>query len=210
MGILAVVLAGCDRTFGLLEVGYVPPDAPPPNPAGCSDRTREGFGDIDTYPDLAACAGAWLRPGLRDVEPACARLAGNDGSLVSGADCTAADLCALGWHVCQTKLDVAMSQPVTLRSCAGLGAEANRFFATAQSGPGGNCSDNATDDFAGCGTYGLPAMLNCAPLDKTPSNECSAFAGIGGWKCPQFNNEVNTVTKTEPLVGGGVLCCRDR
>ena len=183
----------------------------PPNPAGCADRTREGFVDMNTYPAIAACAGAWSLPGLRDVTAACGYKAGNDGELISGVGCSAADLCDPGWHVCQTNLDVAQSLPIADRTCNGLGAAAETFFATAQGGPGGDCAvtNNLNDDFVGCGTYGITAKSNCTPLDRTTNNMCSAFASIGGWNCPVYNDEVHTVTKSDPLMGGGVLCCRD-
>lgn len=215
VAILAVGLVGCDRVFALTPVpDPVPPDAAPDvaeYPAGCSDGSREGFGALETYPDLAGCAGAWSVPGLRDVAPMCALRGGNDGVQLDGAGCSAADLCAPTWHVCQSSIDVALSQPTTLRSCAGLGAAPNTLFATAQSGAAGNCDEGpaATNDFMGCGTAGPAAMANCAPLDRSSDNMCFSLTSVG-WNCPDPDNEVNTVTKSMPLVGGGVLCCRDR
>ncbi len=189
---------------------YVPPPDAPPTYQGCSDRTREGFADPAVYPNIAACAGAWSMPGLRDVLPACDRKSGNDGLNLDGSGCSAADLCEAGWHVCQTKLDVGESMPLGMRSCAGLGASANMFFATAQGGPGGDCSDvTDTDDFQGCGTYGSVAFANCAPLDRTTGNMCTdLLTATNPWVCPVFDDEVHTVTKTKPDTGGGVLCCR--
>ena len=59
-------------------------------------------------------------------------------------------------------------------------------FATAQSGGGaGECAETGPDnrdDLFGCGTM---------------------------WMCPVSEQEVTTVTKTDPYIGGGVLCCRD-
>jgi hypothetical protein len=147
-------------------------------------------------------------PGLRGVAPACDREAGNDGVRLGGTGCSAADLCAVDWHVCQTKIEVEDHLPLASRSCAGLGAAADMFFATAQDGAGGNCSDPApTNDFSGCGTYGAIAP-DCLPLDRTTNNMCVAF-GVGGWNCPDDLDEVSTVTKSEPLIGGGVLCCKE-
>jgi hypothetical protein len=85
------------------------------------------------------------------------------------------------------------------------------LFAAGQGGPGGDCAiPDATDDFQGCGTYGIAAKSNCAPLDRTTGNMCTElYRIVGGWTCPNNVNEVNTVTKTEPELGGGVLCCRD-
>lgn len=220
------LLAGCDKLFSLNPVPDAAPpieidaaadatvDVPspdaPPAPWGCSDETREGFTDTAVYPAIAACSGAWSIPGLRpDPIVSCGRAAGNDGVKLLGAGCSAADLCAIGWHVCRTRLEVLEALPLQSRSCAGLGAAADTFYATGQSGPGGgNCDTTGTDDVFGCGTFGAAAQSSCTPLDLTASNDCFAVKTVGGWSCA-YPNEVENIYKTEPLVGGGVLCCRD-
>jgi hypothetical protein len=102
------------------------------------------------------------------------------------------------------------SLPATETTCAGLGAAPNTFFATAQSGPGGGmCDATGTDDVFGCGTYGIPpADTSCDPLDRVSGNECRDIKLIGGWVCT-YPDEVRNIKKSEPLLGGGVLCCRD-
>src|SRR5688500_14626907 len=59
------------------EVGRDEPG--PVGPAvvqGCADGTREGFGSVADWPDIAGCAGAWSLGGLLSQEariPACMR-----------------------------------------------------------------------------------------------------------------------------------------
>lgn len=178
---------------------------------GCSDGTREGFIGA---PDIAACGGAWSLGGLRGVTPGCNRAAGNSGSNPDGLECSAADLCAPGWEVCQTRFDVMLRSPT--QGCAGLLPMTDTFFATAQSGGGaGECVDQGSgntddkDDLFGCGTMGLAVTSpTCAPLERNSGNECFSLP-VGGWTCPVFNMEVTSVTKTFPHTGGGVLCCRE-
>jgi len=80
------------------------------------------------------------------------------------------------------------------------------FFATGQAGPGnGECDDTGADDVFGCGTYGYGVSATCDPLERFSGNNCSGLAAAGGWTCS--NPESLTITKTEPLAGGGVLCC---
>src|SRR5262245_3879393 len=72
---------------------------------GCADGTREGFQSQTKYPTIAACSGAWTIPGLianDTLVPRCQRRAGNDGANTSGQGCSVADLCAEGWHVCES------------------------------------------------------------------------------------------------------------
>src|SRR5262245_57355288 len=77
---------------------------------GCADGTREGYLSLQDDPRIAACAGAWSVAGLlADVThtPLCDRQAGNTGgALTDGSGCTVADLCAEGWHVCETAQEV--------------------------------------------------------------------------------------------------------
>jgi len=211
-------LAGCDKLWSLLPVPDPLPDATldgtpdaASNPAGCADRTREGFGDLTAFPMIAGCPGAWTTPGLRP-EPAasCGRAAANDGTRAGGAGCTATDLCTEGWHVCRTKLEVYERLPASDRTCGQLSAAANTLFVTAQSGDGVNCDAIGTNDVAGCGTYGIIAdMTTCAPLDRTSDNMCFTIKFVGGWECLDPGSELTTIRKTDPTAGGGVLCCRD-
>src|SRR4051794_8473939 len=42
--------------------------AGPPAQVGCADGTREGFPDLEDWPKIAGCSGAWLVPGLLGPE----------------------------------------------------------------------------------------------------------------------------------------------
>ena len=101
-----------------------------PNTVGCSDGTREGFRDVANWPDIAGCAGGWQRLGLLDLvarAPLCNRVSGNDSSNPNGDGCSAADLCAGGWHGCVDGPDVASSSPTGCESVGSPGDQA--FFA---------------------------------------------------------------------------------
>jgi len=217
--LLTVLLTSCDKLWSLQPVPDAmvdgPPDAPgpdaPPNVAGCADRTREGFSDSVEFPTIAACSGAWSIAGLRpDPAASCNRSAGDDGVLPGGVGCTATDLCAEGWHVCRSSLEVYERLPISDRTCNRLGAEASTLFVTAQSGDGGSCNATGTNDVFGCGTYGIATSATaCAPLDRSSDNMCFTIKGVGGWECLDPDSELTTIRKSDPLTGGGVLCCRD-
>jgi hypothetical protein len=205
------------------------PDAPAP---GCADGTREGFLSVTRYPRIAGCSGGFAVAGLAGaVGPVCARNAGNDSKNPAGSGCSAADLCAEGWHVCTSATEVAARSP---EGCAGASdAPFGTFFATRQSGPGCNlcargpevcdacqmcgmagcrqeCRQTAAtvDDFFGCGDVGYPASGSCAPLTRASGNNCETLPRP--WSCPTpaGRNEADTVVKPGPE-SGGVLCCSD-
>ena len=182
-------------------------DAIAPSP-GCSDGEREGFVDSATYPRIAGCSGGWKRTGVRwSLDPSQERVAGDDSVDPEGDDengASVADLCALGWHVCESAADVAASSP---DGCAGVGDTAGLFFATRQSGPGdGECGDGANDLF-GCGTVGSTNVkASCAPISRCSNNLCSSLSAE--WDCGEgAYTEADEVIKTGPA-GGGVLCCQ--
>jgi hypothetical protein len=220
---------------------------------GCADGQREGFTNLDAYPDIAGCSGGWSIPGIHTAAPvtapacpgvapadttvpACNRNAGNDSANPAGIGCNAADLCAVGWHVCTGAADVAGS---SASGCAGATnpEDPALFFATRQSGTGcGECatgtrSDAACDsascaagcaqteatsnDVFGCGNIGSAALSTaCGPLDRFSSNLCSGLGGTA-WRCDlptaaddNGECEAYTVTKVS-AADGGVVCCRD-
>lgn len=173
---------------------------------GCSDGTREGFTPVATYTNIAACAGAWSVAGLlapATKTPACQRSAGNDGLNTSGAGCTVADLCQVGWHVCETAPEVGAKS-----GAAGCAAAAGLFFVTRQSGAGAAQCGAGANDLFGCGGAGAaPDPTTCAPLDRFSGDLCASLAG--GWSCGADGlQEANNVTHTNSA-DGGVLCCRD-
>ncbi len=204
-------LFACDKVFGLAAA----PDAVEVTtdaftPLGCADLTREGFGNAENFPNIAGCAGAWGLGGLRPALAAqCGRAAGNTGTDRAGTLCTAADLCAEGWHVCLSRLDARANLPPQIATCEDVQAVPEMFFATGQAGSGaGECNDFGDNDVFGCGTYGyrISGTTTCDPLKRFSGNNCDALA-VGGWSCS--NPESQNIKKSDPMVGGGVLCCRD-
>lgn len=137
-----------DERDGLLRQGYIseglvghvwPPPAPPSDPIGCADGTREAFTDRAAFPDIAACAGPWSVAGIFPAVPPspaapCATL-GNSSTQAptDGAGCTASNLCATGWHVCRGGEVLPRTDN---RGCAATRFPASTFFAASVSGPG--------------------------------------------------------------------------
>ena len=177
------------------------------NDVGCSDGTREGFASLDMFPDIAACAGGWSVPGL-GASPACGRKSGNGSTNPTGKDCSAADLCQVGWHVCESP--AAVAERTGGQGCAAAGvAGQNAFFAIRQAGPGDAQCGVGNNDLFGCGDVGAtPDATTCAPLDRFSNDLCVALPDT--WQCGDVGTEeLNNVTKAASE-GGGVLCCRDR
>jgi hypothetical protein len=168
------------------------------DPVGCADGTREGFLSQADYPDIAACSGGWTEPGITLASPAtpCGRQNGDDSSNPEGIGCTAEDLCATGWHVCDGGAEVGDK---SFDGCAGAvpGGTPDKtlFFAVAQHSIDGTvCDDSAVEanDVFGCGNLGvqLDASKNCGVLDRALAstspdscgfNEAEPF--LGPWEC---------------------------
>ncbi len=176
------------------------------NDAGCADGTREGFASATAFPNIAACAGAWSVPGLGVSTPACGRGAGNSGANPTGKDCSVADLCQVGWRICDTPAAVATKSGGGGCAAAGIGQTA--FFAIRQSGGGNAACGPGTNDLFGCGDVGDPPdPATCAPLDRFSNDLCRALPPT--WACGANSaDEQGSVTKSAST-GGGVLCCRD-
>ncbi len=222
-----------------------------PDP-GCADGGREGFTDAVTYQHIAGCSGAWTIPGIHTENPgiapacpgmpttdttvpACERQAGNQGENPPGIGCNVADLCAAGWHVCESAAEVAESSP---DGCAGAAGEADVpvFFATRQSSNGcGVCATgtstspqcnsatcvagclqtaSTSNDVFGCGNIGAGASpAYCGPLDRFSNNLCGSLPWAWSCNLPISADdgglcEAYAVTKSDVRYGG-VLCCRD-
>ena len=163
------------------------------------------------FPDLAACDGAWNRPGVVFDPPHCNRAAGNTGSNPVGDGCNVADLCALGWHVCVDQADVATRGGPA--ACGALAQASGVLYVTRERGDpvSGACGPaiSGNNNVYGCGTLGglIPLAAACMPFDhwlRVVAGECPA-----PWDCgTDPANEGQNVIKTG-LPGGGVLCCRD-
>jgi hypothetical protein len=196
--------------------------------AGCADGTREAFKDAATYPHIAGCDGGFSVPGVLHADtPLCGRVAGNDSANPNGTGCSAADLCAEGWHMCRHPAEVTAHSP---DGCAGSHDATSSFYVTRQSGSGcGACAvstdatkictnadcntdcyptDLETNDVFGCGTLGSAPGASCAPFDRFGNNACGALGAP--WDCAASSgyDEALVVVKNGPAAGG-VLCCAD-
>ncbi len=209
--------------------------------AGCADGQRDGFLSIDDYPLIAACSGGWSIGGVTrdDLEPECGHQSGNNSGNPNGFGCSAADLCAPGWHVCQGHQEVTEKSP---NGCADAVAPGTPnkgvFFAVYQNSTNNTMCDDSDEanDVFGCGNLGneLSPGQNCGPLTRalasTQPNSCGyneAEPNHGPWQCLGGNDshfgEGALVTKDGCpnnscsydgySVGnqdrGGVLCCRN-
>ncbi|MBL8605036.1 MAG: hypothetical protein JNK72_24115 [Myxococcales bacterium] len=209
---------------------------------GCADATREGFADRSRFPEIAACGGRWLVPGVFPPTPrvslaACANAGNSSDGRAETAHCAAANLCALGWHLCRGGEIAARTQG---QGCAGSSFAPESFFAASVSGPGcyrcalatnavtgalctnASCSNDCrptvcslacraeatlTNDLFGCGTLGYSLTSECDGLDRTAGDLCSQLPS-SAWRCGGVTSESRTVTKPD-AAHGGVLCCRD-
>ena len=193
----------------------VAPEAPPISAIGCADGTREGLTQLAKFPDVAACSGGWTIPGFLAPEtrtPQCNRAAGNDSERTDGEGCSVADLCAEGWHVCESAHEFAMK--ATNCDLAFPGGAIKMFFATRQRGPVSTCdpaNEDGTNNIYGCGNFGSNAPTICAPfMHMLRDVDCKANRP---WMCengPTTNtSDTELVDVTKPGSDhGGVLCCR--
>jgi len=190
--------AGTQSCLTAVKVITGEPNPPLPAEIGCADGTREGFLDQKTYPQIAACAGGWDKPGVTPdtVVPTCGNKGGNSGTKASGVGCSSADLCASNWHVCKGWEEVAKKSPT---GCAGATPDDAKpkslFFAVRQPSADfskcGKWGDGFNDVF-GCGNLGtsLVAEKSCGPLDRVLAsmqpNSCGfneAEPNLGPWEC---------------------------
>jgi hypothetical protein len=202
---LALLAAGCGGSkFSAAGEGS---DDGGPGDAGCADGTREGYlGEAR----IAACAGAFELPGIVTAAsraPACGRAAGNDGARADGVGCSAADLCAAGYHVCDDAAEVGRLASTGDCPTGGGGA----FWLTRQGeDANGACVAGESNNLVGCGVgVGVAAPASCAPLDtELRYTHCQA---LSSWDCgtsSDANSEGLLVSKVGPGEGG-VLCCKD-
>ncbi|GMV42537.1 MAG: hypothetical protein AMXMBFR64_42530 [Myxococcales bacterium] len=131
---------------------------------GCSDGQREGYLSLSTYPNIAACGGAWTIPGIANFapafapacpslavndtrSPACGRTTGDDSANPLGTGCNAEDICAEGWHICLDVHDIKAATPTPTTGCSGSVPPGSGplWFATRQSTNGcGACADGTS------------------------------------------------------------------
>jgi hypothetical protein len=191
------------------------PDAHPVSPVGCADDTREGFKDLEKYPNIAACSGGWQIAGFVSPEthiPQCDRHGGNDGAHVDGDGCSVADLCAEGWHVCESAHEVSLNA-TDCKDALPASAAQLAYFATRQRGPMKTCDPTnqmGTNNLFGCGNFGSAAMAACAPFTRMLRDaDCDTYPP---WMCvngPLDYSTTELIDTTKPgSARGGVLCCR--
>ena len=210
-----LVAPGSDSTPSAIDASEPPGVGGEPLAVGCSDGTREGFRDVEHWPNIAGCAGAFDQPGvLRSPEllPACYLQAGDTSPNPSGTGCNAADLCAPYWHLCRGSSDLAQHSPTgDCENCVPAG-ELRFFLVAGGASPMGICSPDpaAADDLHGCGSYGQPESDGCAPLVRR-MGFADCLATHGAWSCGDQSDslrEAAVVTKQQTSMGG-VLCCKD-
>ena len=124
-----------------------------------------------------------------------------------------ADLCADGWHVCESAHELAAK--ATNCDEAFPGGAVKMFFASRQRGIDQpvTCdpkNETGTNNVYGCGNFGSNALAACAPfMHMLRDYDCQ---NNPPWICANgppntSNNELDDVTKPGPD-HGGVLCCR--
>jgi hypothetical protein len=181
----------------------------PTTPVGCADGEREGYLDVVSFPDIAACAGGFQVPGsvtLESMMPACNRQAGDDGGIPDGEGCSIEDLCAEGWRVCGSPMEVASHASACPPE---MPASGGAFWLTRMTYAYDSLtcpSLEGTNNIAGCG-YGLEKLhrIACAPLNRGLNFDTCAAAPP--WSCNDYMAEATVVTKAGSD-RGGVLCCR--
>ncbi len=208
---------------------------------GCADGEREGYQDWSAYPSIAACSGAWEVGGVTrsDLAPSCSRGGGDDAGNSEGWGCSAADLCASGWHVCEGYSEVASKAGSCDAAVPHGTPDKSLFFAVQQNSDNDSVCDNGSssgNDVFGCGNLGtqLSSEKGCDPLNRVLASMNAGTCGYneaepshGPWECDggsdSHYHEGELVTKVGCphhscsydgyAVGnsdkGGVLCCRD-
>lgn len=181
---------------------------------GCSDGSREWFVDRNLYPDIAGCAGAFDRPGLNNSSPSCSRKTGNSAVDTSGTGCSAADLCEVGWKVCDSLMTL-------LSSSGGRFCDTSRhvsmpsgsFYASAITSEqiSNTCQDYLPPggNLVGCGNVELGSY--CEMNGKHVFSSVQSPTTLSStWNLPSGTLEdmLTSATKTFSMTSG-VLCCRE-
>lgn len=168
-----------------------------PEKIGCSDGTREGFRDLEKYPDIAACAGGWSIPGVHQWEPACDRVSGNSSKNTTGEGCNVEDLCAPGFHVCTGDLEV---QSISPDGCENIDLDDSEpgFYLTRESSRGhmqcsGKTDAYGADDLFGCGNLGCGvnySQRECHVLNRASHDSCHVLEDATKCDCTYTDDKV--------------------
>lgn len=154
-------------------------------PDGCGDKSREGFTNVEAFPDIAACAG----------------------SIAPGTDVSLVPLCSPGWHVCSgvdvfTKHRITFKQAVSFPGCFVYDAnnDCQQCFPTCRSGSkADSINGHHGCDVAGRNDPDLAAM----------GNDCKKFDGSFGCISGGRINSGDPGCLINSKSIGGVICCRD-
>ena len=151
--------------------------------AGCADASREGFVDLASYPNVAACAGFW---------------SGRIDGPSAGA------LCAPDWHVCD---------PAGNANDAQLLGQITHAAATEFSGcfPY-NAAHDYGQCLPCTGAYGYDDMggtgAGCAYQNPGYNTSCLADQRIDADCCSAYATD-HACAQNTPSPYTGVVCCRD-
>lgn len=168
---------------------------------GCAAGEAQGFLGQKS---ISACAGAWSVAGVA-TEASYSRQCDSNGD-ADGQGCSVADVCAVGWHVCESATEVLDASDNL--GCNGVSDFSDGFFVTRQSGPGSIImSEDGTNDVFGCGQgAGVKSDNEKRGLNAFTHNKCSQVDG--SWSCPGSGyDEALTIVHNTNV--GGALCCRD-
>jgi hypothetical protein len=179
--------------------------------SGCADGWRDGYSGPtieDDPPDIAACAGRFDVPGAtaaRSGNPDCVAI-GDDRCQPDIAGCSALDLCATGWHICDSADEMLARFPDF--GCM-QDPEPGTFWMSAVGQDGAGGCGGGTGNVLGCGDHGEGDFDECKPpfdarMDLTACTASPPWACTGS----DGNDELLRISKPG-LGGGGVLCCRD-
>lgn len=206
--------AGGDGGAGSAGSGGSGGAAPLP---GCADNERDAYLDPLEL-DIAACAGGFGVPGVaepRVMLPECTGMGDTSGN-PTGMNCSAANLCAIGFHICASGLEV--ETKAVSGQCPSDSVDA--FWATAQSLDvgGAACASGGKNNVVGCGDFGLVVPDDSWGCDALTTYLTEVQCGLedgeydpayAPWRCPDpGTTEAENIHKVDPA-RGGVLCCRD-
>jgi hypothetical protein len=152
-----------------------------------------------------------LSPAART--PKCDRRSGNNGEIPSGIGCSVADICAAGWHVCDS-LEEVVDLAEDCRPALPASFAMRVFYVTRQRAEDDECSNNnneGLDNLHGCGNFGSIEDPSCRPFLYT-LHQPDCFANPP-WECDDpsslsFEGEMAVVVK-RGSERGGALCCKD-
>jgi hypothetical protein len=193
-----------DAPVALTDVQFVE-SARDGNPiaVGCADGQREGYADMQKFPDIAGCLGVW--DGEKSLRKGKTSKACGDDLEVCGSP---SDVCAEGWHLCARDGDYHdLTNRITWQEC-NEGAGPGKFVAAISHvlkkkecapEPGANTRYPCLDE-----GYGAEPIC-CGELCK--QGECKDSVWPAQTRISMGKAEGCAAVTSER--NGGLLCCRD-